>query len=114
MKKMNSSPATGAGGAAGNATQSVALSSQLHQVAIALQDILGGRSGSAVMENVPAALRPGVQALLFQVLRQLGWAQAIRRQLAPRTPRPPVHRAGFVGRYGKPALRSLHAGQPND
>ena len=90
MKKMNSSPATGAGGAAGNATQSVALSSQLHQVAIALQDILGGRSGSAVMENVPAALRPGVQALLFQVLRQLGWAQAIRRQLAPRTPRPPV------------------------
>ena len=90
MKKMNSSPATGAGGAAGNATQSVALSSQLHQVAIALQDILGGRSGSAVMESVPAALRPGVQALLFQVLRQLGWAQAIRRQLAPRTPRPPV------------------------
>ena len=91
MKKMNaSSVAAVTGAAAGSGMQSVALSSQLQQVAGALQDILGGRSGSAVMENVPTALRPGVQALLFQVLRQLGWAQAIRRQLAPRTPRPPV------------------------
>ena len=55
MKKMT--PSSNA--AAGNGMQSVALSSQLLQVGIALQDILGGRSGSAVMENVPAALRPG-------------------------------------------------------
>jgi 16S rRNA (cytosine967-C5)-methyltransferase len=75
---------------AGTATRNVALSSQLQQVAGALQEIRSGRSGSAVLEAVPASLRPGVQALLFQVLRQLGWAQAVRRELAPRTPRPPV------------------------
>ncbi len=94
MKKITPSSAASAGAATGaamgNAPHSVALSQQLQQVASALQDILAGRSGSAVLEQVPAALRPGVQALLFQVLRQLGWAQAIRRQLAPRTPRPPV------------------------
>ena len=92
MKKMtpSSGNAAGAGAGAGAGLHSVSLASQLQQVAGALQDILGGRSGSAVMENVPAVLRPGVQALLFQVLRHLGWAQAIRRQLAPRTPRPPV------------------------
>ena len=84
----NSSHSSGAG--AGTGQHSVALASQLQQVAGALQAILAGRSGSAVLEDVPTALRPGVQALLFQVLRQLGWAQAIRRQLAPRTPRPPV------------------------
>ena len=76
--------------AVGAGPHSVALSRQLQQVASALQDIRSGRSGSAVLEGVPAPLRPGVQALLFQVLRTLGWAEAIRRQLAPRTPRPPV------------------------
>ena len=70
--------------------QGVALSLQLQHVAHALQDIRSGRSGSVVLEAVPPPLRPGVQALLFQVLRTLGWAEAIRRQLAPRTPRPPV------------------------
>lgn len=90
MKKMTPSSGMGFGASAGASTHSISLASQLQQVAGALQDILGGRSGSAVMENVPAPLRPGVQALLFQVLRHLGWAQAIRRQLAPRTPRPPV------------------------
>ena len=33
-------------------------------------------------------LRPGVQALLFQVLRQAGRAEALRRQLAARAPAP--------------------------
>ena len=70
--------------------QGVALSLQLQHVSHALQDIRSGRSGSVVLEAVPLALRPGVQALLFQVLRTLGWAEAVRRQLAPRTPRPPV------------------------
>ena len=88
MKNSPHSSDTGTGTGAG--PHSVALASQLQQVAGALQAILAGRSGSAVLEDVPPALRPGVQALLFQVLRQLGWAQAIRRQLAPRTPRPPV------------------------
>lgn len=94
MKKnlsLSPSSSTAAATTPGSAgVHSVALSQQLHQTAGALQDIRSGRSGSAVLEAVPAPLRPGVQALLFQVLRALGWAEAVRRQLAPRTPRPPV------------------------
>lgn len=48
--------------------------------------ILSGQSGTAALAAVPARLRPGVQALLFQVLRQLGRAQALRKQLAPKAP----------------------------
>lgn len=59
-------------------------------MACALQGIRDGRSGSVVLDFVSPALRPGVQALLFQVLRTLGRAEALRRQLAPRAPRPPV------------------------
>ena len=86
------SPAMGAADVPGGVSsgQGVALQLQLQHVAQALQDIRSGRSGSTVLESVPLALRPGVQALLFQVLRSLGWAEAVRRQLAPRTPRPPV------------------------
>lgn len=68
----------------------VALSRQLHEVATALHDIRRGRSGTAVLDGVAPALRPGVQALLFQVLRALGWAEAVRQQLAPRAPAPAV------------------------
>lgn len=70
--------------------QPVALSRQLSHVAQALQAIRGGQSGAAVLQAVPAALRPGVQALLFQVLRYLGRAQALRALLAPKTPAPKV------------------------
>ena len=59
---------------------------QLHQVSAVLQAVLSGRSGTAVLSEVPAALRPGVQALSFAVLRNLGRAQALRRHLAPRQP----------------------------
>lgn len=68
--------------------QSVALSRLLQGVARALQDIRAGRSGTAVLDAVPAAQRPGVQALLFHVLRHLGLAEALRQQLAPRKPAP--------------------------
>ncbi|MBS0466901.1 MAG: 16S rRNA (cytosine(967)-C(5))-methyltransferase RsmB [Proteobacteria bacterium] len=57
---------------------------------MALQAIRAGQSGTAVLDATDAALRPGVQALLFQVLRNLGRAQALRRQLAPRNPPPRV------------------------
>lgn len=40
------------------------------------------------MARVEAALRPGVQALVFQVLRNLGRADALRRLLARRAPPP--------------------------
>jgi 16S rRNA (cytosine967-C5)-methyltransferase len=78
-------PAQPAGGAA------PALSQQLAEVAQALQAILAGQSGTQALAAVPQRLRPGVQALLFQVLRQLGRAQALRAELAPRSPPPRVN-----------------------
>ncbi len=67
---------------------SVPLWQQLQAVAQALAQVRRGVSGTAAIDAVPSALRPGVQALLFQVLRQLGRAQALRAQLASRTPAP--------------------------
>ncbi len=61
---------------------------QLQLTAGALASIRAGVSGSVAFETVPPALRPGVQALGFQVLRWLGRAEALRRQLAKRTPPP--------------------------
>ena len=68
--------------------QGVALWQQLTGVAMAFQSIRGGQSGTAALAGVDAAIRPGVQALLFQALRQAGRAEALRRQLATRTPPP--------------------------
>lgn len=61
---------------------------QLQLVATALASIRGGVSGSVAFEAVEPGLRPGVQALGFQTLRWLGRAEALRRQLAKRTPPP--------------------------
>jgi 16S rRNA (cytosine967-C5)-methyltransferase len=61
---------------------------QLQLTAAALASIRSGVSGSVAFETVDPALRPGVQALGFQVLRWLGRAEALRRQLAKRTPPP--------------------------
>ena len=61
---------------------------QLQAVAQALAQVRRGVSGTAALDAVSSTLRPGVQALLFQVLRQLGRAQALRAQLASRTPAP--------------------------
>jgi 16S rRNA (cytosine967-C5)-methyltransferase len=63
---------------------------QLQAVAVTLQAIRSGVSGTAALAGAPANLRPGVQALTFQVLRSLGRAQALRQLLADRTPSPPV------------------------
>ncbi len=49
-----------------------------------------GQSATAALAAVPADLRPGVQALVFQALRWLGRAEALRRQLARRAPSPAV------------------------
>ena len=68
--------------------QSVALWQQLTSVASTLHAIRGGQSGTAALAEVDAALRPGVQALLFQVLRQAGRAEVLRSQLAARKPPP--------------------------
>jgi 16S rRNA (cytosine967-C5)-methyltransferase len=63
---------------------------QLQLTAQALAAIRAGTSGSVAFEAVEPALRPGVQALGFQVLRRLGRAEALRRHLAKRTPPPPA------------------------
>lgn len=83
MTMKASTPARAAG-------PSIALWQQLGATAEALQAVRAGQSGTAALAAVPAGLRPGVQALLFQVLRNLGRAQALRRQLAPRNPPPRV------------------------
>lgn len=66
----------------------VALWQQLAEVSAALHAIRGGQSGTAALAAVPPSLRPGVQSLLFQVLRQAGRAEALRGRMAPRTPPP--------------------------
>ena len=69
---------------------SVPLWRQLLAVAAVLQAVRGGRSLTPVLDQVDRALRPGVQALAFQVLRFLGRAEALRRALARRAPPPGV------------------------
>lgn len=61
---------------------------QLQAAASVLAAVRAGRSATDALAGVDAALRPGVQALVFQALRQLGRAEALRRQLAKRAPPP--------------------------
>ena len=61
---------------------------QLQLCAGVLAAVRAGTSGAAAFEAVDPALRPGVQALGFHVLRWLGRAEALRRHLARRTPPP--------------------------
>ena len=70
--------------------QKIPLWRQLQAVANVLQAIRSGVSGTAALAAVQAELRPGVQALTFHVLRSLGRAEAIRQQLASRSPPPPA------------------------
>ena len=50
--------------------------------------VRAGQSATRIMAQVRADLRPGVQALLYQSLRYLGRAVALRTQLARRAPPP--------------------------
>lgn len=68
--------------------EQVPLWQQLQSCAQALAEVRAGASASTALEAVPSGLRPGVQALLFHVLRWLGQAEALRRKLAPRNPPP--------------------------
>ena len=63
---------------------------QLQAVTHLLLSIRHGQSGTTALAEVAPALRPGVQALSFEVLRSLGRAQALRKRLAPRPPPPQV------------------------
>jgi 16S rRNA (cytosine967-C5)-methyltransferase len=66
------------------------LSTLLDAVADAVQAVRAGRSLNDLLPAVPAALRPGTQALAFHALRWLGSAQAVRARLAPKPPPPAV------------------------
>jgi 16S rRNA (cytosine967-C5)-methyltransferase len=70
--------------------QAVPLWRQLQAVAAVLLAIRSGVSGTAALANIATDLRPGVQALVFHVLRSLGRAEALRRLLANRAPPPPA------------------------
>lgn len=59
---------------------------QLLETAYILTAVRSGRSLTQVLDRVGSDLRPGVQALSFQVMRSLGLADALRRQLARRAP----------------------------
>ncbi len=61
---------------------------QLQGAAFLLMAVRAGRSMTAALEDVDAAIRPGVQALGFHALRQLGRAEALRQQLVSRPPPP--------------------------
>lgn len=50
--------------------------------------VRNGRSWTTAQLDVEPALRPGVQALSFAVLRQYGMAQVLRSQLVQRAPSP--------------------------
>jgi 16S rRNA (cytosine967-C5)-methyltransferase len=63
---------------------------QLQAVAAVLLAVRSGVSGTAALADVATELRPGVQALVFHVLRSLGRAEALRRLLANRAPPPPA------------------------
>lgn len=68
-----------------NSTQ-VPLWRQLQGAASILIAVREGQSMTAALNDVDSALRPGVQALAFHVLRWLGRAEALRQQLAKRPP----------------------------
>lgn len=70
--------------------QSAPLWRLLQASAAAVLALRQGRSLTAYLEGVAPELRPGVQALSFQALRQLGRASALRQRLASKTPPPAV------------------------
>ncbi|MBI2770212.1 MAG: 16S rRNA (cytosine(967)-C(5))-methyltransferase RsmB [Burkholderiales bacterium] len=69
-------------------TAPVPLWRQLQAAASVLAAVRAGESATPALARVDGALRPGAQALVFQTLRNLGRADALRRLLAKRAPPP--------------------------
>jgi len=67
-----------------------ALAEQLAGAARLLAAVAAGRSLSVTLPALPLALRPGVQALLFDALRHWGLSMALRRLLCRQPPAPLV------------------------
>ena len=72
------------------AGQAIPLWQLLQQTARVVQAVREGQSLNTLLPRLDGALRAGVQALSFDVLRRLGRAQALRERLAPRRPPPAV------------------------
>ena len=70
----------------GNIRDSLPLWQQLQAAAGVLLAVRSGTSTTVALDKVDPALKPGVQALAFHVLRSLGRAQALRKLLADRAP----------------------------
>ncbi|WP_374669484.1 16S rRNA (cytosine(967)-C(5))-methyltransferase RsmB [Ramlibacter sp.] len=68
------------------AETAVPLWRQLLAAASVLQAVRRGGSATPALDAIEGVLRPGAQALAYHALRELGRAEAIRRQLAPRKP----------------------------
>jgi 16S rRNA (cytosine967-C5)-methyltransferase len=64
----------------------IALSHLLNHAADMVQGVQAGRSLTELIATVPAAARPGTQALAFDALRRVGGAQSVREIVAPKTP----------------------------
>lgn len=64
------------------------LATQLRQAARCVQAVEQGRSLNEALAQVPARLRPGVQALSFHALRHLGTTRALLAGLVQRKPDP--------------------------
>jgi 16S rRNA (cytosine967-C5)-methyltransferase len=73
-----------------SAPQGPTLATQLRHTAGCVLAVEQGRSLSEALPELPPALRPGVQALTFHVLRHLGTAHALVGRLVERKPAPPV------------------------
>jgi 16S rRNA (cytosine967-C5)-methyltransferase len=63
---------------------------QLQAAASILAAVRRGESATPAVAAVGADLRPAAQALSYQVMRQVGRAEALRRRLAKRGPPPPA------------------------
>ena len=72
--------------AADNASAAPALWQLLQATAQGVAAVRQGQSATRILAEVRTDLRPGVQALLYQSLRYLGRATALRAQLARRAP----------------------------
>ena len=59
---------------------------QLKAAAEVVSAVRNGSSGTAALDDLPAELRPGVQAISFHVWRNLGRAEALRNQLVKTKP----------------------------
>jgi 16S rRNA (cytosine967-C5)-methyltransferase len=93
-----------------NKPEQIPLWRQLQATAQVIHAVREGQSGGVAVDAVPADLRPGVQALAFHAWRNLGRAEALRKQLAKRPPPPAVDALLCVAL----ALAWTDAGAPYD